>query len=146
EYAGFVQDTIRVTNRLALNLGARYDLQVSSTRGLVTNPLWPDSGKIPTDTNNFSPRAGFAYSIGQDRPVVLRGGYGWFYTRIPQIYASSVASDNGFSGFNLILDNMDYYDQQIFPTYPNPLVNCPVRSSFCAPPTAPIGSLGFDIS
>ena len=45
EYAAFLQDTIRVTNHFALSLGGRYDLQTFSTKGLVTNPLWPDSGQ-----------------------------------------------------------------------------------------------------
>src|SRR5207253_1076787 len=47
EYSSYVQDTVRVTDHLALNLGARYDLQTFATKGLVSNPLWPDSGKVP---------------------------------------------------------------------------------------------------
>ncbi len=146
EYAGFVQDTIRVTNRLGLSLGVRYDLQTFSTKGLVSNPLWPDSGKAPMDTNNFAPRVGFAYSIGDQRPLVIRGGYGLFYTRIPQIYTSSVASDNGLAASNLILDNAHFYDHQIFPQYPNPLVNCPQMGSFCAPPTSLSGFLNTEVA
>jgi len=121
EYAAFLQDTIRVTHRLALSLGARYDLQTFTTKGLVTNPLWPQSGKVPFNDRNVSPRVGLAYSIGNERPLVIRAGYGLFYTRIPQIYTSTVATDNGFTSANLILDNMNYYERQVFPTYPNPL-------------------------
>ncbi len=109
EYAWFLQDTARVTNHLALSLGVRYDLQTFATRNLVSNPLWPDSGKVPRDTNNFAPRVGFAYSIGNDRPLVIRGGYGMFYTRIPQIYTSTVESDNGISSAHLFLSNSDFY-------------------------------------
>lgn len=50
EYAAFLQDTIRLTNRLAVSLGARYDLQLFSRRGMQTNPLWPASGQVPLDT------------------------------------------------------------------------------------------------
>jgi hypothetical protein len=139
EYAAFLQDTIRVTARLALSLGVRYDLQTFSTRGLVSNPLWPDSGKVPFDTNNVSPRVGLAYSIGTERPLVIRAGYGLFYTRIPQIYTSTLATDNGLAATNLILDNADYYDHQIFPQYPNPLVACPPNGAGCAAP-ASLGS------
>jgi len=64
DYSAFVQDTIRVTDRLALSLGVRYDMQSFSSKDLVSNPLWPGSGKMPSDKSNFSPRAGFAYSIG----------------------------------------------------------------------------------
>ncbi|HKS74157.1 MAG TPA: TonB-dependent receptor [Terriglobales bacterium] len=139
EYAAFAQDTIRVTDRLALSLGVRYDLQTFATAGLVSNPLWPASGKVPFDTNNVSPRVGLAYSIGNTRPLVIRAGYGLFYTRIPQIYTSTVQSDNGLAATNLILDNTDYYHHQIFPQYPNPLVNCPRNATGCSAP-ASLGS------
>jgi TonB-dependent receptor-like protein len=136
EYAAFAQDTIRVTSRLALSLGVRYDLQTFSSMGLASNPLWPDSGKVPFDTNNVSPRVGLAYSIGSNRPLVIRAGYGLFYTRIPQIYTSTILSDNGLAATNLILDNTHYYDHQIFPQYPNPLVVCPKDAAGCAAPTS----------
>jgi hypothetical protein len=146
EYAGFVQDTLRVTSRLALNLGLRYDLQTFSTADLKTNPLWPGSGKVPINDSNFAPRVGFAYSIGNDRPLVIRAGYGWFYTRIPQIYTSAIASDNGLSATTLFLNNSDYYDHQIFPQYPNPLVACPVAANSCAVPANLSGFLESDLS
>jgi len=95
EYAVFAQDNLRVTSRLAVNLGVRYDLQTFSDDGLVPNPLWPGSGRVPRDSNNVAPRAGFAYQIGNDRPFVIRGGYGMFYTRIPQMYTSAIATDTG---------------------------------------------------
>jgi len=136
EYAAFLQDTIRVTNRLALSVGGRYDLQTFTKKGLMTNPLWPDSGKVPFDPYNFAPRAGLAYSIGNQNPLVVRAGYGWFYTRIPQIYTSAIATDNGFSSANLFLNNSNFYDHQIFPQYPNPLVNCPVTMTSCTLPPA----------
>ena len=65
------------------------------------------SGKIPVKDRNVSPRIGLAYSIGQDRPLVIRAGYGLFYTRIPQIYTSTLATDNGMTSANLFLDNMN---------------------------------------
>jgi carboxypeptidase family protein/TonB-dependent receptor-like protein len=136
EYAGFVQDAIRVTNHFALTLGGRYDLQTFTRKGLVSNPLWPDSGKVPYEPYNFAPRVGWAYSIGNTRPLVIRAGYGWFYTRIPQIYTSTIATDNGISSQNLFLDNSNYYDHQIFPQYPNPLVNCSPAASSCALPAS----------
>jgi len=54
EYSAFIQDTIRVTNHLGLSFGARYDLQTFSTKYLVSNPLWPDSGKVPFSPDNFA--------------------------------------------------------------------------------------------
>ena len=127
EYSGFLQDTIRVTDHLAVSVGARYDLQTFTTKGLEPNPLWPDAGKVPFNTNNVAPRVGVAYSIGNQRPLVIRAGYGLFYTRIPQIYTSTVQSDNGLAGNFLFLNNNRFFDNQVFPQYPNPLVSCPAE-------------------
>lgn len=136
EYSGFVQDTIRVSDHLALSLGARYDLQTFTTAGLQANPLWPDAGKVPFNTNNVAPRVGLAYSLGNERPLVIRAGYGRVYTRIPQIYTSTIQSENGLAGNFLFLNNNYFYDRQIFPQYPNPLVNCPVNATDCEPPSS----------
>jgi Carboxypeptidase regulatory-like domain/TonB dependent receptor len=68
--AGFyAQDEWKVSRRLTLNLGVRYDLQFLKS--------------IATDTNNFSPRAGFAWSPFESRRTVVRGGFGLFYDRVP---------------------------------------------------------------
>ncbi len=131
EYAAFAQDTIRVTNRLALNLGVRWDLQTFATKGLVSNPLFPPAGKVPFQPYNFAPRGGLAYSIGDKRPVVIRAGYGIFYVRIPQIYNSVVQTENGVTDSQLFLNNTNYYDRQVFPSYPNPLVRCGLNSEEC---------------
>jgi outer membrane receptor protein involved in Fe transport len=45
DYAGFVQDTARMTPHFTLSLGARYDLQTFSKKGMVSNPLWAPAGK-----------------------------------------------------------------------------------------------------
>jgi Carboxypeptidase regulatory-like domain/TonB dependent receptor len=134
EYAGFLQDTIRVSDHFALSLGARWDLQTFTTKGLRSNPLWPDAGRVPYNTGNFAPRVGLAYSIGNQRPLVIRAGYGLFYTRVPQIYSSAVQSENGLTGDFLFLNNNNFYDHQIFPQYPNPLVNCGVNATDCQLP------------
>ncbi len=134
EYAAFAQDTIRVTNRLALNLGVRWDLQTFTTAGLISTPLFPPSGKLPFQPHNFAPRAGFAYSLGDKRPLVIRGGYGIFFVRIPQIYNSIVQTENGVTDSHVFLRNNDYYDHQVFPSYPNPLVSCPLYAANCSLP------------
>jgi hypothetical protein len=131
EYAAFAQDAIRLTNRLALNLGVRWDLQTFTTARLISNPLFPPSGKLPFRPYNFAPRAGFAYSLGDKRPFVVRGGYGIFFVRIPQIYNSIVQTENGVTDSQVFLRNNDYYDHQVFPAYPNPLVRCPLDGANC---------------
>jgi Carboxypeptidase regulatory-like domain/TonB dependent receptor len=146
DYAAFVQDTLRVTSHLALNLGARWDLQTFTTAGLLSNPLFPPSGKVPFNPYNVAPRAGFAYSFGNKRPLVLRGGYGLFYVRIPQIYNSVVATENGITDSQVFLNTNDYWDHQVFPTYPNPLVSCLPNAASCSLPSNFTQGVTHDVS
>ena len=134
EYAAFAQDTMRVTNRLALNLGVRWDLQTFATKDLISDPLFPPSGRVPFQPYNFAPRAGFAYSFGNSHPLVVRGGYGIFFVRIPQIYNSVIQTENGITDSEVFLNNTNYYNQQVFPSYPYPLVSCPADAPACSLP------------
>jgi len=146
DYAAFAQDTIRVTDHLAVNLGVRWDLQTFTTSGLLSNPLFPPSGKVPFNPHNFGPRGGLAYSIGKDRPLVVRAGYGLFYVRIPQIYNSAIATDNGITDAQVFLNNNDYYDHQVFPAYPNPLVSCSLTVASCNLPAGFTQGVTNDVS
>jgi hypothetical protein len=136
DYAGFVQDTARLTPHFTLSLGARYDLQTFSKTGMESNPLWPGAGKMPLKETNFAPRVGIGYAIGNQRPLMVRAGFGIFYTRIPQIYQATVINDNGLSNNFLFLDNTNYYQQQVFPSYPNAAFSCPRGPVSCALPAA----------
>ncbi|HTZ83592.1 MAG TPA: TonB-dependent receptor [Candidatus Acidoferrales bacterium] len=146
EYAAFAQDTIRITDHLALNLGVRWDLQTFTTAGLISNPLFPPSGKVPFQPYNFAPRAGFAYSFGKAHPLVARGGYGIFFVRIPQIYNSVLQTENGVTDSQIFLNNTDYYDHQVFPQYPNPMVTCPLYAANCALPAGFTEGVTHDVS
>jgi hypothetical protein len=146
EYAAFAQDTIRLSRNFALSLGVRYDLQTFDTSHMQSNPLWPATGKMPFNPHNFAPRAGFAWSLGDVSPVVVRAGFGIFYTRLPQIYGSAVELQNGIRQTDLFLEANNFYDRQIFPQYPNPLVNCPPTALTCAPPSNLNGFLASNVS
>jgi hypothetical protein len=92
-YAGaYLQDDFRVSKKLTLNLGVRWDLDYprqeaqnrQSVFNLTTQQLdyagvngYP---KTLFDTNwkKFSPRFGFAYTPFNDNRTVVRGGYGIF--------------------------------------------------------------------
>ena len=146
EYAAFAQDTIRVTNRLALSVGVRWDLQTFANAGLVSSPQFPPSGKLPFQPYNFAPRAGLAYSLRDKRPFVIRGGYGIFFVRIPQIYNSIIQTKNGVTDSQVFLRNNDYYDHQVFPASPNPLVNCPLDGANCNLPAGFVQGVTHNVS
>ena len=144
EYAAFVQDSLRLTSHLAVSLGVRYDLQTYPDKGLQTNPTWPTSGKLPSPKNNFAPRLSLAYALGNHKPLMVRAGYGWFYTRIPQIYESTVQTGNGLGQSFLFLDNQKTMPG-VFPTYPYPLVNCGLNAPTCLPPASVASNLTTEI-
>ena len=145
-YAAFVQDTIHLTSKFVLNAGLRYDLQTFEPGPLVSNPLYPASGKVPTNRNNFAPRLGFACSLGEKRLTVIRGGAGIFYMPIPAMYAAQVATDNGIQQSQLFLNLMIPAQAALFPAYPSALVNCPPGTLVCTPPKSLAGLLTTDIS
>jgi hypothetical protein len=53
-----------------------------------------DTSFLPTDTNNWGPRLGIAWSPAGTRSV-LRAGYGLFYGRTPSIMVGTAHSNNG---------------------------------------------------
>ena len=119
--SAYAQDDWRITRRLSLNLGIRYeyfspytelhnhlanlDVNPTFTQAAVVTPGQgaPYSGSVPSslirpDDNNFSPRFGFAYRVAKKRSTVIRGGYSIFYSgsAYNQI-ASQMASQPPFS-------------------------------------------------
>ena len=114
--AAFIQDDWKVTRRLAISMGVRYDFQLppyERNNGLsnflpdATNPLNGLKGRVGyagqdfgrsalnSDKNDFGPRIGFAYDLSGNGRTVIRGGYSIFYPSIFQVqYFGNV---NGFS-------------------------------------------------
>jgi hypothetical protein len=96
--AGYAQDDWRVSRRLTLNLGMRWEYDSNLTGNssahdpcpsLTTEPTSPctwmanviNLKKVP-DKKDFSPRVGFIFDpIGKGK-TVIRGGYGIYYDRI----------------------------------------------------------------
>jgi hypothetical protein len=74
-WALFAQDDYRATRKLTLNLGLRYERQTLTDAKL-----------------NFAPRLGFVYDPVGDGSIVLRGGFGIYYSQIV---------DNSFASYAL---------------------------------------------
>ena len=95
EFGAYLMDDYRVSSKLTLNLGLRYDVYTPMVEehnrlanfdfqtGLFVAPgVTPGtsrSGNVATNWKNFSPRIGFAYTPGSDNKTSVRGGYGIFY-------------------------------------------------------------------
>ncbi|HSS21611.1 MAG TPA: carboxypeptidase regulatory-like domain-containing protein [Pyrinomonadaceae bacterium] len=105
--AFFGQNDWKVRPNFTLNLGLRWEYfsPLSEKDGVLSNLILGPAGSeltgarlavvkslYPADRNNFSPRVGFAYSpnLGEkfngllnENKLVLRGGFGIAYNRIP---------------------------------------------------------------
>ena len=95
----YIQDEFRLTQRLTVNYGMRWDYfgvvheknnlfyQMSAANGgteiQVGSPGGPSSLYNP-DYNNFAPRVGLAYDITGKGETVIRAGWGLFYDAFSQ--------------------------------------------------------------
>lgn len=43
-------------------------------------------------------------------------------------------------------NNMNYFEHQVFPAFPTALANCPIKSTFCAPPASVTQYLSSDVA
>ena len=82
-WSAFVQDDVRVRSDLTVNLGLRYERQT-----------FTDS------TLGFAPRIGFAYNWRGDGKTVIRGGFGMYYSQIPDNAAANWALTGPTGVFN----------------------------------------------
>jgi hypothetical protein len=116
---GFVQDDWRLSSRLTVNAGLRYEFNAppvdaddrmrifdQSTNQIVqvgTNGI-PRSG-IASDYNNFAPRIGFNYDLTGMGTTMLQGGYGIFYNVGTLIETSALYFNPPYFGIGLYFPN-----------------------------------------
>jgi hypothetical protein len=110
-FSAYAQDVWRVSPRLTLTYGVRWDANPAPTekngRDLLTvrnlNPDQPASAKLAppgtalydTTYANFAPRIGIAYRIRPDHGTVVRGGFGVFYD-LGSTFTGSAYNPTGF--------------------------------------------------
>lgn len=83
----YIQDNWHVSDRFTLNLGLRWDVDWKpETQNVINNgPPWQFEKASLNDRDNFAPRIGFAWS--PSNRMVLRGGYGLYYSNFFQAVA-----------------------------------------------------------
>ena len=91
EYAGYATDDWRITKKLTLTAGVRYEYEYVPPNP-TPNPTFlgqtaigsqfPNTAFRPDDRNNIQPRIGFAYNLFGNNTTILRGGYGMYFGRI----------------------------------------------------------------
>jgi hypothetical protein len=122
--AFFVQDDIKLTQKLTLNLGVRYEISYPRTESggryrsfdpEVINPVTGRLGALVSangtgalkaqyeglakpDYSDIGPRVGFAYSLNEK--TVVRGGFGLYYSPILYGFGGDVAITEGTEGYN----------------------------------------------
>ncbi len=98
------QDEFQVSDKLKLTAGVRIDLPFYPSKLEQNHRLdtltFADGRKIDVskfaDANPlFSPRVGFNYNVFNDKTLQIRGGTGLFTGRIPFVWLSNQASNNG---------------------------------------------------
>ena len=101
DYSVFAQDNWKLTPRLTLELGVRYDDELlpapSAALTAPTTGYVPFAGVTnhPNDKNNVGPRVGFSFDPFGTGMTVIRGGYGMFFGRITNAILLNVQLNTG---------------------------------------------------
>ena len=104
QFGLYVQDEWSPMSNLKVTVGLRGDLPVVysdiARNENVANLTFRDgvkleTNKLPNRTVLFSPRAGFNWDVNDDRKTQVRGGTGIFTGRIPFVWLSNQAGNNG---------------------------------------------------
>ena len=113
-YALFVQDKWQILPNLSVDYGLRWEAQIfpdpvippaQTAYGVnLSNPLFPSTGKLPSDTKMFQPRLGLAWDVMKNGKSVVRANAGIYnayqnmLTQVGAITTNGVENQTLFSG------------------------------------------------
>lgn len=118
-YFGYVQDDWKVTDKLTLNLGLRYefatpqyerDNKLSNFLPSAAALIYASSGSlfqralVHPDYHNFAPRIGLAYQITPK--TVIRSGYGISYVQFNRLGGENLLAYNGPNIVDAFIDQV----------------------------------------
>jgi hypothetical protein len=100
----YVQDSFRKTPRLTLNSGLRWEyFGTLREKDMLLSYYDPSRGLVApknlyeADSNNFSPRLGFAWDVTGKQKTVLRAGGGVYFDPFPQDFFIGQIQFNSFN-------------------------------------------------
>ena len=126
DYGIYAQDQFLITPKLTLTYGARYEY-AQLPQPKVTNPDYPQTGRIATGKLNLAPRLGVAYSFNEK--TVIRAGFGVFHARFPGSLINNLFTSNGVYQTSISLQSTNAAQLSSGPVFGNKLNAPPPGSS-----------------
>jgi hypothetical protein len=133
DYSFFVQDDYRLSSRMTLNLGLRYEYQ-QLPKPQAANPLSNLPGALfgpeqtrsfPSDKNDVEPRLGFGYDVRGTGRTTIRGGYGIYHGRIPNATIAFAINSTGTTESQSIFQFNPAISPSAAPVFPKTFTGSP---------------------
>jgi len=114
-YGIYAEDQWRATNKLTVNIGARYEYS-QLPQPKVCNEAVPLTCHVNSPNTNVMPRIGLAYRLGDK--TVLRAGYGLFYARMMGATLQDLFTGNGVTTQSISLSASNPAQKACGPVFP----------------------------